>query len=83
MVYEEIMVDNKFLTLTETANLLRISKPTIERMIAAGTIPSYKVGKRRLFDREELIEWVKSHRNGPSLGNKKEGRRSRGKKERN
>jgi excisionase family DNA binding protein len=55
-------MDKKFLTFSETAELLRISKPTVERLVAEKIIPSYKIGKRRLFDPEELIEWVKSHR---------------------
>ena len=59
-------MDKKFLTFKEAIELLRLSRPTIERMIIRGEIPSYKVGKRRLFDSEELIEWVKSHRNGPA-----------------
>lgn len=56
-------MDKKFLTFTEAADLLRISKPTVERLVAEKRIPSYKIGKRRLFDPEELVEWVKSHRN--------------------
>jgi excisionase family DNA binding protein len=56
-------MDKIFLTFKETIDLLRLSRPTIERMIIRGEIPSYKVGKRRLFDRGELIEWVKSHKN--------------------
>jgi excisionase family DNA binding protein len=55
-------VDKIFLTFIEAAQFLRLSKPTVERFVAEGKIPSYKVGKRRLFDRDELIEWVKSHR---------------------
>jgi len=53
------MMDKRFLSFHEAAVFLGLSKPTIERMVARGEIPSYKVGKRRLFDREELIEWVK------------------------
>jgi hypothetical protein len=30
-------------------------------MVEKHAIPSQKVGGRRLFDREELIEWVRSH----------------------
>jgi excisionase family DNA binding protein len=59
-------MDKIFLTFIEAAQFLRLSKPTVERFVAEGKIPSYKVGKRRLFDRDELIEWVKSHRNGPT-----------------
>jgi excisionase family DNA binding protein len=66
----------RFISYMETAQFLGLSRPTIDRLIARGEIPSYKIGKRRLFDPEELVEWVKSHRNGPRVSSKKEGRRT-------
>jgi excisionase family DNA binding protein len=57
-------MDKKFITLSDAINLLSLSRQTINRFIVRGEIPNYKVGKRRLFDPEELVEWVKSHRNG-------------------
>ena len=65
----------EFLTLKEAAELLKMSRPTIDRMIAKGEIPSYKVKGKRLFDRDELIAWVKSHRNGRADNPKKKGER--------
>ena len=56
-------MNQKFMTFEETMEFLRLSRPTIDRMIVRGDIPSYKVGRRRLFDRDELIEWVKEHKN--------------------
>jgi excisionase family DNA binding protein len=55
-------MDKKFITLSEAMNLLSLSRQTINRFIVRGEIPNYKVGKRRLFDPEELVEWVKSHK---------------------
>ena len=55
-------MDRKYLTYAETMEFLRLSRPTVSRLIARKEIPSYKIGRLRLFDREELIEWVKSHR---------------------
>lgn len=55
-------MEKKFINIGETINLLGLSRPTINRLIARGEIPSYKVGKRRLFDRDELAEWIKGHR---------------------
>ncbi len=52
----------KFMTFSETMEFLRLSRPTVSRLIARGEIPSYKIGKLRIFDQEELIDWVKSHR---------------------
>ena len=51
-----------FLTIQEAAELIRLKTPTIKRLVAMGKIPSYKVSGRRLFDRDELIEWVKSQK---------------------
>ncbi|MCK4488272.1 MAG: helix-turn-helix domain-containing protein [Desulfobacterales bacterium] len=34
------------------------------RLIRQNRIPSYKIGARRLFDKDELIEWVKTQRSG-------------------
>ena len=56
-------MNDKFLTYAEAIKFLKLSRTTIDRLIARKGIPNYKVGKRRLFDRDELIEWVKSHRN--------------------
>jgi excisionase family DNA binding protein len=43
--------------------LLGMSRPTIYLLLENG-LPSYKVGKRRVFDEDEVIEWVKDKRNG-------------------
>jgi excisionase family DNA binding protein len=59
--------EKRFLSPTDAAIFLSLSKPTLDRLVRRKEIPSYKIGGRRLFDREELIEWVKSHRDpGPS-----------------
>jgi excisionase family DNA binding protein len=52
-----------FLTIQEAADLIRLKVPTIKRLVSLGKIPSYKVSGKRLFDREELIEWVRSQKN--------------------
>jgi excisionase family DNA binding protein len=70
-------MDKIFITLSNAMNLLSLSRQTINRFIARGEIPNYKVGKRRLFDRDELIEWVKSHRSGPILKGKESPERQR------
>jgi len=60
-------MDKRYLSFDEAAKFLGLSRPLIERLVAQGNIPSYKIGEsrrgRRIFDPEELIEWVKSHRN--------------------
>jgi excisionase family DNA binding protein len=54
------MVEEKFLTTKETSEFLRISTSTLNRLIKQEKIPSHKVGGRRLFDKDELIDWVRS-----------------------
>jgi excisionase family DNA binding protein len=54
------MVDERYLTLEETSQFLKISTSTLKRLIRQNGIPSYKVGHRRLFDKDELVEWVRS-----------------------
>jgi len=64
MVYDGNMeeLEKRFLSPAAAAAFLSLSRPTIERMVRRNEIPSYKIGGRRLFDKEELVEWVKSHR---------------------
>jgi excisionase family DNA binding protein len=51
---------NKFLNIKETSKFLKMSVGQINRLIKKGIIPSYKVEGRRLFDCDEIVEWVKS-----------------------
>jgi len=64
------MIDEKYLTTRETSRFLKISISTLNRLVKRNKIPSYKLGHRRLFDKHELIEWVKAHRDGDSLHNR-------------
>jgi excisionase family DNA binding protein len=54
----------RFLSINGVVKFLGISRPTVYRFIEKG-MPNYKVGRRRFFDADELIEWVKSHRGDP------------------
>ncbi len=54
------MVEEKYLTIKETSTFLRISVSTLNRLVRRNEIPSYRVGHRRLFDRHEVIQWVRT-----------------------
>ena len=54
-------MEKKFISAPEVAEFLGLSRSTVDRHAKAGRMPSYLVGDRRLFDPEELVEWVKSH----------------------
>lgn len=45
------LLNHEFLTSKETQQLLRISESTMARWIADGTVPSLKLGGRRLIPR--------------------------------
>ena len=55
-------MESEFLTLKEAAKFLKIGVATLNRFLREEGIPSYKIGGRRLFDKVELIEWVKKHK---------------------
>lgn len=55
-------MEKRFLSPADAAAFLSLSRPTIERLVRRKEIPSYKIGGRRLFDKEELVRWVKSHK---------------------
>lgn len=52
----------QYLTLSEAAAFLRISKRTMLRYIAEGKLPFVRLGKKYLFKLEELSAGLKSHR---------------------
>jgi excisionase family DNA binding protein len=41
-------LDEKYLTVTEAATLLRVAPSTIRRWIREGDLPAYRVGRRRV-----------------------------------
>lgn len=55
-------VEKKFIPIKEASKLLSIGVTKINMLIKERKIPSYKVNGKRLFDKDELIKWVKSHK---------------------
>ncbi|MGA2958095.1 MAG: helix-turn-helix domain-containing protein [Thermodesulfobacteriota bacterium] len=68
-------MEKRLISIREVSELISISQPTINRMIEAKTIPSYKIGKRRLFDPEEIWAWVKKQKDDGKKPRKPKGRR--------
>ncbi len=52
-------MEKMYIDIEELSNLINISITTINRWIKKGKIPTYKVGKSRLFDKKEILEWMK------------------------
>ncbi|MBI4299121.1 MAG: helix-turn-helix domain-containing protein [Chloroflexi bacterium] len=46
------------LTFQEAQEFLRVSHQTLYNLMRQG-LPSHKIGKKRMFLREELIQWIK------------------------
>jgi excisionase family DNA binding protein len=47
-VMPQAVLDSDYMTVQEAAGLLRVDKSTIRRWIADGSLPAYRVGKRRV-----------------------------------
>ncbi len=58
------MKNDKWLTLDELAEYLKVSRSKLYRMAQNNEIPASKVGVLWRFDREEIDAWVKSQRPG-------------------
>jgi excisionase family DNA binding protein len=57
----------KFLTSDELAEVLRCRPEKVYRLAASGELPSYKVEGRRLFDYEEVTDWLAARHEGSTL----------------
>jgi len=54
-------MEKRFLNIRELSKELGLGIATLNKLVKSGEIPSHKIRKRRLFDWEEIVEWVKSH----------------------
>lgn len=53
-------VERIFFTFTETQEYLGISHQTLYKLMAEG-LPSHKIGKKRVFLKEDLVRWINEH----------------------
>lgn len=53
-------VERIFFNFTETQEYLGVSHATIYRLMKTG-LPSHKIGKKRVFLKEDLLNWIKGH----------------------
>lgn len=49
-----------FLTFQETQEFLGVSHQTVYKLMNEG-LPSHKIGKKRVFLKDDLIRWIKEH----------------------
>jgi excisionase family DNA binding protein len=55
---------DKWLTLDELANYLKLGRTKLYRMVQSGAIPASRVGHQWRFDRNEIDDWVRKQRPG-------------------
>jgi len=53
----------EFITVEQACQLLNISKSTLYKRTMNSEMPFYKHGKKLLFKRSELIQYISLHRN--------------------
>ena len=53
-------IERIFLTFSEAQEFLGISHQTLYKLMNEG-LPSHKIGKKRVFLKEDLIQWIKAH----------------------
>jgi excisionase family DNA binding protein len=53
-------IERIFLNFTEAQEFLGISHQTVYKLMEEG-LPSHKIGKKRVFLKEDLIKWIKEH----------------------
>lgn len=53
-------IESKFYTIKEIAQLLHVSEMWVRRRMNAGEIPSFTIGRRRFFKKEQIDQWISS-----------------------
>lgn len=54
----------EFLSLSEVADLLRVSRITVYRMVAKRIVSVYRIGRRMRFRKEDILSYVERNRYG-------------------
>lgn len=57
---KEKEIERIFFTFTEAQEFLGISHQTLYKLMKEG-LPSHKIGKKRVFLKEDLTQWIKEH----------------------
>ena len=53
-------IERIFYTFTEAQEFLGVSHQTVYKLMKEG-LPSHKIGKKRVFLKDDLIQWIKEH----------------------
>ncbi len=55
----EEKIEKVFISFAQAQEFLGVSQQTIYNLMKKG-MPSYKIGKKRVFTKEDLVAWVKT-----------------------
>ncbi len=58
---ESMDIYDKWLTIDDLANYIKMSRTKLYGMAQRGQIPASKIGSQWRFDREEIDRWMKAH----------------------
>ena len=61
--WSPIQLDDQVLSAKEASVFLRISMPTLDRLVAETAIPHFRVGRNRLFLKSYLVQFGKTSMN--------------------
>ena len=53
-------IERIFLTFQEAQQFFAVSHQTLYNLMRQG-LPSHKIGKKRVFLKDELVRWIKEH----------------------
>ena len=53
-------IDRIFLSFTEAQEFLGVSHQTVYKLMKDGLV-SHKIGRKRVFLKEDLVAWIKDH----------------------
>jgi excisionase family DNA binding protein len=59
MVMREPFTEGRLLTATEVADLMRVSRMTVYRLIKTGEMPSIRVGRGYRFREEDVQDYLR------------------------
>ena len=54
-------VERIFFTFAEAQQFLGVSHQTIHKLMKEGLPSQHKIGKKRIFLKEDLVTWIKEH----------------------
>ena len=62
--------DRLALSVTEAAEALNVSRPTVYQLMRSADFPAFRVGRRTLISRSGLERWIEAQaQGGDALGN--------------